>query len=371
MSTFGFNPQNRPMPQQPLVTPYTGVQRPAPSGQAPLTNGLNSTLQQGLLAGKMLFEQLSLLDSAMTSVQLQQMLKQVLRLPPDIQSLLALLADPESANAPQANQATPADMAGLQNLSKVPLTALQSLLENRLAQANTRLIELMQGNPTGHSMDGQKLGELMQVSSQMLATMGKSPVGALQVTFLLYLPWNPMPTPERLAVSFQAEDDEEPGSPSDDPALVLLLQTKALGRFKLLVSQADGTRLVAELEHDPLPDSVLRKIEAGFTQKLLAQGFPPPNLTFIEREAGPGQAQIATNASPETSEQTRVTTTAALSDSPAPQATTPTTPCQNIAVYPTQGVSLFVVMGGYQLARLIFEQDDQTQLIQTREKQVL
>ncbi|MGE0201338.1 MAG: hypothetical protein AB7P76_10265 [Candidatus Melainabacteria bacterium] len=354
MSSIGQNPfpgGNYPRPGG--QTPGDGAPAGA-SGATPAAGAAGQTGQVGQPQGApqamtyganalaaMLQAQVSL-----SGIETAQFLKMLMRLPPDIQQLLAMMAgSEESAGGP--------DSQWLQLLQQNPhlsLEELQQQLLTRTQDGTNQLVKMLtQPQPQG-GRAGNGFCELMNTLTHLQAQIRESPAHALQQTVLLYLPWYPLAAQQNLQLQIahhphpgqDGENAETSGENDADVAhLILNLTTRTLGSFRVIIAPVSSQHLLMDIAHDALATTVLPGIQEAMSTQLATRNLPPAEwLTHLRGSAGaPGHtAHNLTEESPGGS---------------APAGTQD----KAIAVQTIGRIPALAVSHAYLFARLVFEAD--------------
>jgi len=292
---------------------------------------------------QLLFQQLSLLRPGMTPQENSFLLRAILSLPKDIQALLAMLGS-------QGETSVLADLLTQTTTFKLPLETLQVLLSGQSKDALGQLIKLIQQNQLATispeaTNDLAQMKELLGVLSKLSEQVNRSPVDALKTLMLLYIPFYPLTGEQRLNLSFGWQDDEDSPVENDEPLLILYLQTNHLGRFRIVVMEEAQHRLLFMVQHETVATHYVPDIEAQLKNHCHSDHLPEPGMVWSVFAATPSEPS-ASDASCETGSET-----AALGE-------TSGSPSSDMTVIPTEGVSLVVINGGYQLARIILEMDN-------------
>ncbi|MBX2861027.1 MAG: hypothetical protein KTR14_07320 [Vampirovibrio sp.] len=360
MSYIGPNHQPYQPPQQP------GRQQPSLPGTPgvptnPNLPGVGGVPQQGnaeALLQRMLLQNLMTVNHPLSPTETGLMVKSLLNLPQEVQGLLMLLAAPQQQLAAQPE--TVQQLLKMLGEAKIPLTEVQQLLQNKSQEGIQKLIQLVQTNQMGYSGDSQTVNHLVQLLSQVAGRVNNSPVDTLNTLLLLYLPWYPLQAPQRLDVAFELGGGEEEDDSGEGMALVLYLETVALGKFKMVMRLEEKTRVLADIFHDSAAEAVKDEIEEQFTAGLQQESLPPPRVTFLPREAGPDdKGMLAADTTVDLQDASEQKPLSAQGGEG-----------QKLSVYPTGGVSIVVIHAGYSLARLILELDNRLDLLNVRQKQV-
>jgi hypothetical protein len=351
---FSQNPMPQNFRQQPASTGVPMAQPTVGSNSALLQPGSTQLPTQMIQAAPLAMA--NLLATTLTPQETAMFLKNLLRLPPDIQAVLMLLAFPPGQERPENLQRLLAQFPD----TPLKLETLQAFLSNQTQEGMQKLFKLLQstmgqGDPSAQKSTQKSMEELVRLTSQLGGKINMSPPEALNTLMLLYLPWLPLVPPQRLETAFQPSEGEGEGDSGDSGGgafnLVLFIDTNVLGTFKVSVGLENTTQLSFHVTHAPVAARHLPSLESSLTAHLAEDGIPSPVFAYESQAATPHKASLPTAAS-----------TAEEAESPADG--------KKIAVYPTSGVSVLSVAASYQYARLIFETDDRLHLQGARKKKL-
>ncbi|MBY0405768.1 MAG: hypothetical protein K2X66_17830, partial [Cyanobacteria bacterium] len=195
--------------------------------------------------------------------------------------------------------------------------------------------------------------DLMKLTSQVNNRVNQSPMQALHTLLLLYLP--PMMFPQNVQISYEPPESEDKSNTDSTYHLTLFVETATLGRFKIDLGLHHSTQLIIAMEHDPMAQEILNRIESLFNQTLEKDGLPSTTIQFLLRPSrtDPPHSSAQLEASPEDS------TSSASAQLPTGKANKEgkQSNSQKIAVFPTSGVSVIVVHSAFELAKIIFKLD--------------
>ncbi len=279
----------------------------------------------------------------MNPQEFSHLLKQLLQLPKEIRQLLAMLAFGEPLNAKMTLKKIQQML--LQNPT-IALEDLQILLKQQTKVGHEKLQQLLQSGQMGLTGDSKMMGELLTLTTQLAAKASLTPQDALTNIMLLYLPWYPLPQGQKLQMYFEGSGDEEESGESVESVLVMLIETRHLGRFKITTVLTERTQLIFKIEHDPQASPTLQAIEKQLPESL--SGIPAPIFALDERSDERSGAQMVSQADP----------TSAHSDA------TPSSPA--VVAQPSGKVSTLVINAAYLLVRMLFEADERYGLHATR-----
>ncbi len=336
MPDFPSQPYFNQRPQQQLKQSQTGGPNSLQANQAGGVTNQNSAGQPPVFSdplAQVLFQQLSQLKPGMTTRENSLLLRAILSLPKDIKALLAMLAtNGEQAAVSQFFQKT----AG----QKIPLAMIQNLLTTQSKDALGQLIKLIQQNQLAtvskeSTNDLSQLKELLGLVSQLSGSASRSPAEALNTLMLLYIPYYPLAGEQKLNLSFGWQDEDAGKDFGEDPLLTLYLQTNNLGRFRIVVMEDGPLKLLFIVNHQPVAADYLSDIETQCTKAFKTDNLSAPDFVWKPFNT-PEQSEIMVSeqAKPDKNADTQLT------------------------VVPSDGVSLTVINGGYQLAKILLEIDN-------------
>ncbi len=316
----------------------------APTGPLgnPMGGGLNT------MAASMLFQQMMQLQSNMSPRETAMLMRSIMEVPKEIQTILALLATSQGGKASPDAQMLKQLLAENPGL-KISLEELQEALGKQSKDTANKLLKIIQSNSTAtFTGDSQKLTELLQFTTQLAARVAASPTDAMNTLILLYIPWYPLVGQQRLEMYFEEGDGEGGGEDGENYTLVIYVETNTLGKFKIAAGVVNMTRLMFKVEHDKAARPHLKDMEKALAEVLAEDGIPPPVLEFEQREE-----PVTT---PEVMEKT----------SGVDEFKTLKSDGKKVSVYPSKGVSVIVLNGAYQFSRIIFEIDERNSLLNKR-----
>lgn len=318
----------------------------APSG--PLGNAMGGGLNT--IAANMLFQQMMQMQSNMTPRETALLMRSVMGLPKEIQTILALLASTQSGKTPLDAQTLKQLLAETPDL-KISLEELQQTLGKQSQDTANKLLKIIQSNSAAaFTGDSQKMTELLQFTTQLTARVAASPTDAMNTLILLYIPWYPLVGQQRLEMYFEEGGEDGGGQEGADYTLVIYVETNTLGKFKIAAGVAHRTQLMFKIEHDRAAQPHLKAMQKALAETLAEDGIPPPILEFEQREEMTGTPGVLQKHSGVDDFKTL------REDS------------KKVSVYPSKGISVIVLNGAYQLSRIIFEIDERNSLLDKRSR---
>jgi hypothetical protein len=303
----------------------------------------------------------------LNSQEVSQFLKESMKLPQDMRFLLLMLAlesSPEEAKS-QLKQGLKQLIEENVNQLSIPVDDLQALLGKNSKEAQDKMMKLLQAESLGQTRNGQQITELVASLGKLAEKIKLSPQDAMETLMLLYIPWYPLTTPQKLELSFEMGEGE--GEEGDkDISAVVYLETNSLGRFKLIVQELDPLQIVAKVFHEEQAKPIMPFLEEQLNKILADDGLPA--AIFDTELIKPEQiAQVVVETKSEGNIETpTVLEKPAESDgstSGFKQATRQSDHKQ-INVQPGEHISLLVLNCAYALARLIFEADEANRILQ-------
>ncbi len=307
------------------------------------------------LSSSMLFQQMMQLQSQMSPRETSALLKLLLDLPENIQTLLAQLSTQDSGPNKLQQQALKQLLKENPDL-KLSLDQLQEVLGKKTQESSNKMLQLMQSNMTqAYTGDSQKFTELLKFTTQLSLRANASPMEALNTLMLLYIPWYPLVDPQKLELQFEnGWNEAEEGEDGESYTLVLYLETDTMGNFRIAGGVRNQTQLVFKTEHDALAEPYLDGIQRFVTESLSKDGIPPPTFSFTESQA----SQQKDITDPSVMEKT-----SGVDDFKTHQDDR-----KKLSIAPSKGVSVVVLNAACQFSRIVFEVDERNRLLQRRHK---
>lgn len=342
-----------------------GVSSPAntsTSGNVVSSSLLQAALKDGKLPLSMLLSTESL---RLPPQEASLFLKETMKLPNEIRFFLLMLA----------LESSPAELKSFlsQNLKQlieenlghltVPMEEVQELLAQATKEGAGKLIRLLQGSSASQTRSGQQLIDMAATLGKLSEKVKASPTEALETLMLLYIPWYPLATQQKLELSFEMGEGEGEGG-ERDVSMVIFLETNTLGRFKIVVQEVDPLQVVVKIAHENVAKEVIPHLETQLNEFLANEGLPA--AVFDAECIHPQQLEETTALLEEKPEQ-------ALPEGPEPEQSpavagfkkaTRQSDHKQITVQPGNHISLLVVNCAYTLARFIFEADEKNRLLQ-------
>ncbi len=317
------------------------------------TNSLplaNTGLPLNTLSSAALFQQMMMLQSAMTPQETSAFLKALLDLPDDIQTLLAQLATQDGGVTKKLLEQLLKENPDL----NVSLERLQEMLGQKTQGSSNKMLQLMQANMAqSYTGDSQKMTELLKFTTQLSLRVNTSPMEALNTLILLYIPWYPLVDPQKLELQFESEWGEaEEGEEGESYTLVLYLETDTMGKFRIAAGVRHQTQLVFKIEYEKIAEPYIEAIQRFVTENLSRDGIPPPTFAFTESAASRKQAMTDPSV---LEEQSGVDNFKTLQ-----------TDRKKLSISPSKGVSVVVLNAACQFSRIVFEVDERNRLLQRR-----
>lgn len=347
---------NAPRQHPPSSTPMqaggaTGglpTSSPVGAGSALPTPSSAGAAQSGLFSLAPLFA----FENMPSPREMVALLRNLLQMPREMVQLLALLSKVDTQSAQQLLKTLLAENP------KIPLDELQQLILTNAKESQGKLIQLLQSSQMTKTGTAAQMGELMNTLTQLIAQAKGSPADALQTTLALYLPYFPLPEPQKFSLGF--EDWLEGESGADDAQLVLFIETRTLGLFKINLAQEATTCLRIRVEHDSEACLVQPQIQQQADREMLQGSGHQISWEWLLRQARPADSEDSTlaNANSGRADSTIATPEQGLSAG------------QSVGIHPGGGVSIGVIHAAYVLIRVVLEQDNRQTLGQARQVQL-
>lgn len=103
----------------------------------------------------------------------------------------------------------------------------------------------------------------------------ESPQHATETLMLLYLPWYPLQNQQKLELGFGlGEGAEDEDVENKEASVILYLDTNSLGRFKLVVEEADPLQVIAKVFHQDAGKGITTQLKEGLNEFLAQEGLP-------------------------------------------------------------------------------------------------
>lgn len=177
------------------------------------------------------------------------LMKEMLKIPQDIQQLLTLLDSKGQPITPEI---------------------IKLLLESNSREVISKLIKLIQQDPY-NSQNHEQLKQLMSLISQIVPSKDASAQEILTHLTLLYLPWLPLSEQQKIRIEFEKKQS---GNPEEDDSVVMVvfISTINLGRFKvtLLIEKNQMLSIFiqnTELEEKDVLKEIYKEIKKGLKEE--------------------------------------------------------------------------------------------------------
>lgn len=358
---FGPNPYGRqPYPQQyPNTAGNLGMTVNGQGvclDQATLVRLLDSLVQAGASGGGL---QTTLTFPGMTPAETGVFIKNLLELPKDIQALLMMLAFPDEQVTPETMKKMVKDDPEMALL----LQSLQQHLGDSTQSGLQKILKMMAtARMAGAGGSNTPAEEMFKAASALQQQVHSSPVSALNTMMLLYLP--PLVMPQNIQFRFEPagpgeSDGEGQGGGGTKYHLVLFIETATLGKFRVAMGLERVTQITVMMEHDPQSRPILEPLEKALAVAVAEDGLPPPLFTYLERlPQKPMAADALCEDTLSNHSSEPIDSAGALAAQLETATRPPEKPDKKVAVFPNEGVSILVVHAAYQLAKLVFQLDD-------------
>lgn len=163
--------------------------------------------------------------NALSRVEQAILLKDLMNLPKEITSLLALLAFDNTDN--KLVQELFKDATKL-----ILISDIQKLLDTNSKELLNKLIKLIQ--PTsGNIQNIDQLKELINAMQKLMPALNTQNNEVLKSVILMYLPWLPLVQPQDIHIEYEQKPASE--EQSEDVSLVIYATTENIGRLKCVV----------------------------------------------------------------------------------------------------------------------------------------
>lgn len=337
--------------------------QPMPEGQPPFSTG--SPMARGnKLSLAALFQNES---SALNPQELSQFLKESLKLPQEIRTLLLMLAleKTPSETLQAALKKTLAETLTQQpEIAKdIPLDEVTALLSQNSREAHQKLMRLLQGTAMSQTQGGRQVADLVGTLGQLNEQIAASPAKALETLMLLYLPWYPLTLPQKLDLTLEGGHSEGGATDGEAVSITLYLQTNTLGQFKITVKELQPLQIQVQIAHEQKAALALPELETRLNDLLASDGLPA--ALFESEPVEPHAfAKPDTTTAPATQPESKPSAPMAASGSQGFQFATRRADRQKLHIAAGQRVSFLVIHTGYSLARLIFEVDEANRVFQ-------
>ena len=289
-----------------------------------------------------------------------QFVKDLLKLPKDMRLLLASMAlENESLPVDQSVKRTLQEMIK-NNLSDVPIEQFQNLIGDNSKDAAKQLMKLLQNTQSIQIKNGQQIMELASQMEKLSTKVKESPKHATETLMLLYLPWYPLQNQQKLELGFGfggGEDDED--VENKEASVVLYLDTNTLGRFKVVLEEADPLQVIAKVFHQEAGKGIMPVLKTGLNEFLAQEGLPAAIfMTDVLKERPQGHASLINNE--ESTSHVGSTEKALQTESVGEsgfKGATRRDDNKQISAQQGERVSMLVLNSAYELAKLIFAED--------------
>ncbi|MBY0449201.1 MAG: hypothetical protein K2X01_01070 [Cyanobacteria bacterium] len=309
-------------------------------------NSVNSGFSpaQSQLAGLLLLDQLVGMRRDISAQQMSQLIKQMMALPEDIQTLLSQLASGTSDKSLIALKTLLAENPQ----ASITGDAMQSLIGKNAQDAMQKLTKMLTTNQMGYSGESQSVSDLLRVMAQLGKAAQMPAVDTLKTVMLMYIPWYPLAAEQRLDLHLEwgGSEDQGSGEDGDDVVVVMYLETVTLGSWIIRVGLQEGTQCVFKVQAPPVAETLWSDLQKECTRQLAEDGLPAPvwKIEWLEVPKSNQNKTIESLESP-----------------------TNIDPQPKLSIFPNKGVSVITLNAAYRLVRLIFEADERGRTHANRE----
>jgi hypothetical protein len=169
--------------------------------------------------------------NVLTRAEQAVLLRDMMNLPKEITSLLALLAFNNTDS--KLLQELFADMTKL-----ILISDIQKVLDTNSKDLLNKLLKLIQPTP-GNIQNVDQLKDLISTMQGLIPAFNSPNNEVLKSVILLYLPWLPLVQPQDFRIEYQEENKEE--EQAEDVSLVIYITTENIGRLKCIVRSNNNT----------------------------------------------------------------------------------------------------------------------------------
>lgn len=302
--------------------------------------------------------------------EISQFLKESMKLPQEIRLTLLMLALESSPQEIQSQLDQGLRQLLEQNLNQlsIPVDELQALLGKNTQEAQEKMMKLLQAS--SQTQSGQQIAELMVTLGKLGDKIKASPQDAMETLMLLYIPWYPLTSQQKLELSFEmGEGSGEDGE--KDVSAIVYLETNTFGRFKIVVMEVDRLQVLVKIYHEQHARDLMPILEEELNNMLAQDGLPA--AMFDTETIRPEQMDEVIPPPGSASQGEAVNPPGPASEPEKPQydgttagfkRATRQPDRKQITIQPGEHISLLVMQCAYFLARLIFEADEASRLLQ-------
>lgn len=168
-----------------------------------------------------------------TSIELAQMetterailVKELLNLPKDFQTLLATMQNAKNVNQNNLPQ----------NLQNINIAQLMQLMQTNGKEALSKLMQLTSMLNKNGNIDTKQLQELQFVINACMPNATMTNVQFMKNLILLYLPWLPVGENNNFDIEFSSSEENDSSEGEADDTITILIQTENYGNVKILL----------------------------------------------------------------------------------------------------------------------------------------
>lgn len=317
--------QNIKTDSQPAVNTNTPTSNISTQSATP-----NSTLS--LISDKIISRAMTL--NILETKELAALIRELLSMPKDIQTLLALLVLGEN---------DPSQLAKMLHKSKLELLIndLQKFIGDNSKEALNKLIHMTQNNALFFE-GNQQFRDILGIIEKLTVMTKTSPNDALLAAFIVYLPWLPLAQEQKLDLTFGfKQETEEQSETTDEEILILFISTKTIGVFKITIILNKDNSLEIDIENDHVALSVINQIVTKINEEIGQFGLKSRIATTTRKDTekrSPKQLKNDTNKS--------------------------------ITIHPSGKISVITINTGYTIAKIVFSMDEKTEVLKNREEKI-
>lgn len=218
----------------------------------------HSVMQQQQFVESSIQVNQALIFNKITNAQLKMLINELLNLPKDLQTFLAMFID--SNNLSNLSEK---EILTLLNNNLINTEAVKNLLNNNSSDIINKLVKLLSNN-----MGMQNVDQFKEITALIKASVPSAKASTdetLKNIVLLYLPWLPLDAD----IKFKIEQRKKKGelSPDEQSYIVINIETKTFGNIRIVIV-LDINNLVFKIEarEDFPKDSITKLIKNEFSK---------------------------------------------------------------------------------------------------------
>ena len=153
------------------------------------------------------------------------LVKELLNLPKDFQTLLATMQNAKNLNQVNLQQ----------NMQNINISQLMELMQTNGKEALSKLMQLTGMLNKNGNVDTKQLQELQFVINACMPNAAMTNVQFMKNLILLYLPWLPIGENNNFDIDFSSSEENDVTGGESEDTITILIQTENYGNVKVLL----------------------------------------------------------------------------------------------------------------------------------------